>query len=79
MYIILQHLWKFHGKDNYMRINYIVNDMSLQGNGFTALMFACKRGYLDTVFALLNHRANTSLRNIVSPLTAYSDYPSCTL
>ena len=37
----------------------------LQDTGFTALMFACKGGHLDTVITLLEHSANTALRNRV--------------
>ena len=38
----------------------------LQSTGFTALMFACIGGHLDTVMTLLEHGANSHVRNRVS-------------
>ena len=35
----------------------------MQDTGFTALMFACKGGHLDTVITLLEHSANNALTN----------------
>ena len=46
--------------------------LQLQGTGFTALMFACKGGHLDTVFTLLGHSANTAIRNRVSHIHEHS-------
>ena len=38
----------------------------VQGTGFTALMFACMGGHLDTVKTLLEHGANSRVKNRVS-------------
>ena len=40
-----------------------------QSTGFTALMFACKGGHLDTVMTLMRHGANPHIKNRVSPPT----------
>ena len=46
--------------------------LQLQGTGFTALMFACKGGHLDTVFTLLGQSANTAIRNRVRHIHEHS-------
>ena len=38
----------------------------LQSTGFTALMFACMGGHLDTVMTLLENGANSHVKNRVS-------------
>ena len=38
----------------------------MQGTGYTALMFACKGGHLDTVIGLMEHGANSAIKNQVS-------------
>ena len=45
---------------------YIVYYSPPQNTGYTAVMFACKGGHLDTVFTLLDNSANTSIRKKVS-------------
>ena len=37
----------------------------LQNTGYTALMFACKGGHLDTVMILMGHVADPLIRNSV--------------
>ena len=44
----------------------IVIAVSFQSTGFTALMFACEKGHLDTVITLLEYGANSHVRNRVS-------------
>ena len=46
-------------------ISSMPNTLHMQDTGFTALMFACKGGHLDTVITLLEHSANTALGNRV--------------
>ena len=38
----------------------------MQSTGFTALMLACKGGHIDTVITLMEHGANSHLRNRVN-------------
>ena len=38
----------------------------MQGTGYTALMFACMGGHLDTVIGLMEHGANSAIKNQVS-------------
>ena len=37
-----------------------------QSTGYTALMFACKKGHLDTVLVLMEHGVNLEITNMVS-------------
>ena len=37
----------------------------IQNTGYTALMFACKGGHLDTVMILMEHGADANIRNVV--------------
>ncbi|CAI8058513.1 Ankyrin repeat domain-containing protein 50 [Geodia barretti] len=41
-----------------------------QETGYTALMFACKCGHLDTVMVLMEHGADAKIRNVEEGITA---------
>ncbi|CAI8014406.1 Poly [ADP-ribose] polymerase tankyrase-2 [Geodia barretti] len=46
-------------------LNYQANpDLQQSLTGYTALMFACKGGHLDTVIGLMEHGADAKIRNV---------------
>ena len=51
--------------------------ISLQSTGFTAVMFACKNGHLDTVMTLMRHGANPHIKNRVCHTRTTSQETLC--
>ncbi|CAI8034155.1 Putative ankyrin repeat protein L93, partial [Geodia barretti] len=41
-------------------------DLQQSETGYTALMFACKGGHLDTVIGLMEHGADAKIRNVAA-------------
>ena len=50
----------------FMSCSIIIVWCTVQSTGFTAVMFACKNGDLDTVMTLMRHGANPHIKNRVS-------------
>ena len=58
------HIWKYF--TCIIMYVYAAHCSPSQDTGFTALMFACKKGHLDTVSVLLEHSATTNIHDKVS-------------
>jgi ankyrin repeat protein len=54
-------------------------DLQQSSTGYTALMFACKGGHLDTVIGLMEHGANSAIKNqegmTASDVASVNEFP----